>query len=306
MVNINCPYTLFMVKIITTIGVIGRVLPDHELAERVRSVNLHITKACNYRCKFCYAHFNQVSNHLTMDDWQQIITMLAEAGTQKVTFVGGEPTLVPFLPELVIHAKGLGMTTMVVTNGTKMSGEYLQRFDGELDWVGLSIDSGDEEVSAQLGRGNGGHVRQTIELADRLRRAGIEVKVNTVVTRLTWEEDMTWLIERIRPRRWKVFQMLPIEGENDGGLDLLITDEQFHHFVERHSHLSPVSETNDDMIESYVMVDPEGRFFTNSGYRLTHHPSILEVGVAKALDSVPFDVQKLIARGGIYNWEGGR
>ncbi len=291
-----------MVNIITTIGVIGRVLPDHELAERVRSVNLHITKACNYRCKFCYAHFNQVRDHLDKDDWLQIISMLSEAGTQKVTFVGGEPTLVPFLPELVIHAKELGMTTMVVTNGTKMTEDYIQRFDGKLDWVGLSIDSGDERVSAQLGRGIGNHVRQSIAVADLLRKAEIALKVNTVVTCLTWEEDMTWLIERIRPRRWKVFQMLPIEGENDGGLDLLITNEQFLHFVDRHSHLSPVSETNDDMIESYVMVDPEGRFFTNSGYRLTHHPSILEVGVAEAFKQVDFKLEKFSKRGGAYDW----
>ncbi|GIQ92690.1 hypothetical protein KIPB_016603, partial [Kipferlia bialata] len=40
---------------------------------------------------------------------------------------------------------------MVVTNGTRLTEEYLDSFEGCLDWVGLSIESGRETVNAELG-----------------------------------------------------------------------------------------------------------------------------------------------------------
>lgn len=40
--------------------------------------------------------------------------------------------------------------------------------------------------------------------------------MNTVVTSANKSEDMTDFVRRLRPKRWKVFQMLPLEGENVG------------------------------------------------------------------------------------------
>ncbi len=285
------------------LGIIDyRSLDQEQLAREIKSVNLHITKACNYRCRFCYAQFNQVKTHLSEKEWKTIITLLSENGTEKVTFVGGEPTLVSFLPNLVMHAKNLGLTTMLVTNGSRIDEEYLFSFEGALDWIGLSIDSKYEEICKILGRGNGYHVSQTLHVASLLKKFDIRLKVNTVVTSLTWKEDMSDLIARLSPERWKVFQVLPIKGENDGIEDLLITEQQFLSFIDRHRHLNPVAETNDDMIESYVMVDPNGCFFTNSNNHLTHGTSILQFGVKNAFERIPFNYKKFEKRGGEYKW----
>lgn len=285
-----------------SIDVIKRNETDGCFSKKIQSVNLHITKACNYRCRFCYAHFNQVGTHLNKDQWIEVIFRLGEAGCSKITFVGGEPTLVPYLHELVIFAKEQKMTTMLVTNGSRITDEYLNRFNGCLDWVGLSIDTGKENISKKLGRGTGKHVEQTIRLSSLLKKNGIRIKVNSVITALNWEEDMNWLIELINPERWKVFQVLPIDGENDDANDLLITSDQFNEFIKRHSSNAPVAENNDSMLESYVMVDPEGRFFTNSGNKLTHTGSILELGVEEAFQRADFKLEKFEKRGGLYNW----
>lgn len=266
------------------------------------SVNLHLTKACNYRCGFCYAHFRQVETHLHQEQWETIIKLLAEAGTSKITFVGGEPTLLPYLPALVKHTKELGITTMVVTNGSRITREYLEQFEGALDWVGISIDSAREEVNQQLGRGEGDHVSQTRRVVGLLHELGMGVKINSVVTSLSWQEDMTPLLRELRPKRWKVFQMLPIAGENDGAEDLSVTPEQFQHFVELNAAADPIPEDNEAMTDSYLMIDPQGRFFSNSGGKLTHGPAILEYGLEVAYRATNFQFRKFVKRKGWYEW----
>lgn len=48
------------------------------------TVNLHITNACNYECKFCFAHFYNDVKILRYQDWKKIIDLLYEVGTQKI------------------------------------------------------------------------------------------------------------------------------------------------------------------------------------------------------------------------------
>ncbi len=276
---------------------------EANLSDKLKSLSYHITKACNFRCRFCYAHFYKVPTRLNKEKMLQIIQLLMESGTEKITFAGGEPTLVPFLPELVNFASDIGMTTVIITNGSKINQQYLDLMKNKLDWVGLSIDSGKEDINLKLGRGDGEHVKKTIQTSKLLRENGIIVKINTVVTSLTWNEDMNWLIEETRPKRWKVFQMLPIKGENDNANDLKINDQQFKHFKHLNSKSKPVIESNNDMKGGYVMIDPEGRFFNNDTGELTHGPPILKVGVEEAFKFSRFSYDKFLGRGGNYKWK---
>ena len=50
---------------------------------------------------------------------------LATAGFDKMNFVGGEPILCPWLPDLIRRAKELELTTSIVTNGRPLdAGPY--------------------------------------------------------------------------------------------------------------------------------------------------------------------------------------
>lgn len=270
----------------------------------IRSVNFHVLKACDARCRFCFATFRDDVGRLATRDAVRVLERVREAGAEKLNFAGGEPTLHPDLGYLVRAAKGLGMTTSIVTNGRKLDA-LLDAHADALDWVGLSVDSGDERVQASLGRGVGDHLARSIALADRCRALGVRVKLNTVVTRATWNEDMTAFVERLAPERWKVFQVLRVVGQNDGSVEpLLITSEQFEAFVARHRALGPIPESNAAMTDSYAMIDPLGRFYGDTdGVHRVSRP-ILEVGVVEALRSVGFRAEKLEARQGVYAWGG--
>ncbi len=110
-----------------------------------------------------------------------------------------------------------------------------------------------------------------MRLAELCRAQGIGIKLNTVVTALNWQEDMSDFVRELAPSRWKVFQVLAVVGQNDGAVEpLLISADQFGRFVARHAALAAegfeaVAEDNDAMTDSYAMIDPLGRFFGNSG-----------------------------------------
>lgn len=271
------------------------------------SVNFHLWKPCNYRCQFCYETMPDIHSHLSLNDSLYLLKLLREAGTEKINFAGGEPTLCPYLGDLLSEARRLGFVTSIVTNGARLT-QLLTRHASDIDWVGLSVDSADEETSKRLGRGFGDHVKRSIILFDALHEHKIRVKLNTVVTRLNYQEDMSAFIRRVSPERWKIFQVLLVKGQNNGSVeDLLISKAQFQEFVERHKHLNVegykiVAETNDLMRGSYVMIDPLGRFFSDAkGYHEYSLP-ILEVGVNAAFVQVDWYVEKFVDRGGIYDW----
>jgi radical S-adenosyl methionine domain-containing protein 2 len=270
------------------------------------------------RCGFCFASFQDVrksilpKGHLPKEQAIQIVSMLAKHGFQKITFAGGEPLLCPWLPELISEAKKAGMTTMVVTNASKLTEMFLQANKPYLDWVALSIDSLNDISNMDSGRAISGnqvlseqYFRNLVQI---IRKHGIRLKINTVVHRKNYLEDMNAFIRWAQPERWKILLVLPIMGQNDRKIDhFRLNNKEFVDFILRHKSLEDiatiVSETNSQMKGSYVMVDPAGRFFDNSQGTHRYSEPILNVGIDHALGQVCYDNQKFIERKGEYKWE---
>ena len=271
------------------------------------AVNFHLYKPCNYRCRFCFATFRDIRGQLDLEQSLRLLRLLRDAGCEKLNFAGGEPTLHPHIGTLLAESRRLGFVTSIISNGARLS-QLLAAHAADLDWVGLSVDSADESVQSALGRGTGGHVARSLAIADEIRTRGLRLKLNSVVTALNWREDMSAFIRRVRPERWKVFQVLPVGGQNDGAVDdLLIDAGQFRAFVDRHAGLAaeglaPIAEDNDAMTASYAMIDPLGRLFDNSAGRHTYSAPITEVGLERALRQIRFSLARLVARGGKYAW----
>jgi len=124
----------------------------------IPAVNFHLWEPCNMRCKFCFATFQDVKKsilpkgHLPREQAVKVVQQLADFGFQKITFAGGEPTLCKWLPDLIATAKQSGMTTMIVTNGSKLTDTFLKVNGNKLDWIAISIDSLNTETNLQTGR----------------------------------------------------------------------------------------------------------------------------------------------------------
>ncbi len=284
----------------------------------IPSVNFHLWEPCNMRCKFCFATFQDVKQsilpkgHLPKEQAIEVVSQLAEIGFEKITFAGGEPTLCPWLSELIRIAKNAGLTTMIVTNGSKLTDEFLEANKNHLDWIAVSIDSISPETNIEIGRAISGKTPFSIEyyksIIDKIKYYGYGLKINTVVTNRNFSENLSELIEYAQPKRWKILQALPIQGQNDSKIDsLIVSDEQFLKFIDNHRKLESITniipESNYDMKGSYAMVDPAGRFYDNAKGKHNYSLPILEIGARIAIQQVNYDFNKFIERGGIYDWK---
>jgi len=100
---------------------------------------------------------------------------------------------------------------------------------------------------------------------------------------------------------------MKVEGDNDLTFDEYpITTKQFDQFRKRHENIvlsngqKVVFEKENDMIDSYLMIDPLGRIMRNTNNVHTTEPydEFIRKGIDKSLD-----VDKYVERGGIYEWD---
>lgn len=288
------------------------------------AINWHLEAYCNYGCSFCYAPLaeQRLKPRLSEEEGTLMIEDLSSSGVEKINFVGGEPMLHPHLEAWIVAAKSCGLTTSIVSNGTRMTEEWLTKMQPHLDWLGLSIDASNDEMHALMGRGLKGeiasgfsrHLERSKEVWQIARGLGYGLKLNTVVTSVNADDDMSELVANLKPHRWKVFRVLRIEGENDGRVEpLLIEQEQFERYMLRHRNslkdleeTQIVSEDNEEMLGTYAMIDPQGRAYTNlhGRYRYSKQ-SAVDIGYSAAWKQVMggFSHKGFINRGGEWSWD---
>lgn len=271
----------------------------------IQSVNWHLTPACNYACKFCFAQ-NLGEKPMPQEQGVHLIERLVRLGMDKINFAGGEPLLHPGLPYYCSAANDIGMTVSITTNGSLLTANLIDELKDHVDWIAISVDSSIEETEKKLGRGKGNHVHHARNIAPLVRDAGIKLKINTTVTSLNWNEDMHQFIDEVRPDRWKILQMLHIRGENDEYADeLSVSEQEFDYFVQNHSDvrlsggIKPVFESCDAIESSYFMVTPSGNVKIDTERKISLYP--LEFIEQYGPEAVVMP-EKYLGRGGVYEW----
>lgn len=271
-------------------------------------VNWHLLEPCQFSCKYCYAEWRKAAlPEVYKDalDSEALIAHLAalhrDYDSVRLSFAGGEPLLDKNLPAKIDHAIRHRMDVSLITNGGLLSPKFVRENARKISMLGVSIDSLDIETNLKIGRatraGKLANHRRIIEMLGLARNINpdIRIKINTVVNRFNSDEDLSALIERVRPDKWKVMRVLPaIERSRREK----ISDAQFAVFRRRHAHFSCAQfEDNECMENSYLMVDPYGRFFFNQkpvGYGYSE--PILKIGIERALAQTDFDERKFVKR----------
>ena len=278
----------------------------------ITTINFHLVKACNFKCKFCYATFNDISGAgLSKAEQLKLIKVLSESGKFiKINFAGGEPTLVPHISELIQYAKSLGFETSIVTNASRIDFNWVKNNAPFLDILAISINSIDERSNSKSGRNQRGETVKTISLLDIASACHIfdvNLKINTVITQFNQDENLSHFINQLKPFRWKVLQATKVEGQNDLDFDKVkISSNKFKDYVSKNKlNLLPeiklIVESESIIQGSYLMIDMKGRFFDSAQMRHNYSDSILEVGVEKALENINVDMAKFNQREGDYS-----
>ncbi|XP_063228182.1 S-adenosylmethionine-dependent nucleotide dehydratase RSAD2-like isoform X1 [Bacillus rossius redtenbacheri] len=282
---------------------------------KVLSVNYHFTRQCNYECGFCF-HTAKTSFVMPLEEAKEGLRLLKEEGMEKINFSGGEPFLPDrgrYLGSLVQYCKEeLRLPSVsIVSNGSLIREAWFKNYGKYLDILAISCDSFNEDTNKAIGRGQGtrNHIESLMKIRQWCSRYRVAFKVNTVINTYNIDEDMIDHIMHLNPIRWKVFQCLLLEGEN-AGPDALrnaerfyVTDKQFADFLDRHRGVPTlVAEDNVKMQNSYLILDEYMRFLDCREGAKKPSPSILDVGVAAALDHSGFDEAMFRRRGGVYRW----
>lgn len=286
--------------------------PTHHSVCSPIVINWHVTEACNFRCRYCYAKWQQPNRLEVIRDpgaTAQLIKALGAgfknhgaSSRPRLNFAGGEPLLFDRQVAAAMELSRLeGFDVSLITNASRLTAYAAERIAPQLTMLGVSIDATSAEANSQIGRLDGrGRQLNLAHLTERIaemRRVnpGMTLKINTVVNQGNWQENLTPLISTLAPSRWKVLRMLPTVTT-----ELAVSNVQFMDFVERHKALAHIMcvEDNDDMVQSYIMVDPQGRFFQNrtgeTGY--DYSESIIQVGARNAFDGMKWSAEKFSAR----------
>lgn len=277
----------------------------------IPTINFHLIKACNYTCKFCYATFDDIhSKGLTQAEQMELITLLSVYGKfRKINFAGGEPTLVPHIQSLIIHAKKMGFETSIVTNASKIDYKWIEEMKHHLDILTLSIDSDNADTNQSIGRISNKKMichDKLYSIATACHKSGIHLKINTVVSAFNQQETLYPLINTLKPFRWKILQVTPIEGQNETQFQSVkVEDDAFEAYCERNKPhtcegIKVVIESAKNIQGSYLMIDLLGRFYDSNSGKHNYSSKILAVGVEKSLEEIQIDMEKFYAREGDY------
>ncbi|PKO40259.1 MAG: radical SAM protein [Betaproteobacteria bacterium HGW-Betaproteobacteria-6] len=284
-------------------------------------INWHMTEACNFRCRYCYSKWQagpgkelihspersaamlaEIARHFSPDNPRDQAHLGMQWDSVRLSLAGGEPLLYSReVVGVVALARDLGFRVSLITNGSRLTQALMAELAPQLSVLGLSLDSAMASTNREIGRADK-HERvlslsnlAAIVESGRRQNPDLRVKINTVVNALNFTEDMSQPIRQLAPDKWKVLRMLPTITS-----DLAITDHEFAEFVARHQKLGGImaAEDNNDMIESYIMIDPHGRFFQNArngnGYRYSEE--ILTVGAERAFRQICWQAEKFQSR----------
>lgn len=287
-------------------------------------INWHITEACNYSCQYCYANWERCERpqqlakkpEYTSELLNELYKFFHPANranplvdkiswkSVRLNLAGGEPTLYQDrLVEIAQEAHKIGFDVSLITNGSQLNQDLVEKLAPEISWLGISLDSTLADTNRIIGRrdrrGNLLNIDKLCSVLDFGRKLNpqLNIKINTVVNRYNHLEDLRPLINSAAPDKWKVLRVLPLINEN-----LIVSDKEYSQFLIRHKELTGIIsvENNLDMVDSYIMVNPYGQFFQNSSFSINHgynySRSIVQVGAKTAFSDITFTPDRFAAR----------
>jgi radical S-adenosyl methionine domain-containing protein 2 len=262
------------------------------IAQKPMVVNLHLLDDCNYRCLHCFAHF-KADRILSLEDWKAIIdNIVRDTPVCRFNLAGGEPLLYPSLQELIQYINNLGIKISIITNGFCLTKEMLRSFRRKVSMIGLSIDSLDSDTLRKIGRCTVS--KQTLyrkactALCKNIKKAGIRLKINTVISANNRDEDFSRFINDVRPDRWKIIKMKPYESSFFSNMNIMPDDSDYENFIHRHRFFSHVAERN--MKNAYIMVDAFGNLVDTGSRDNSPIVSLLREDFRSGFESMKFDI----------------
>jgi radical S-adenosyl methionine domain-containing protein 2 len=220
-----------------------------------KTLNFHLTDWCNFHCKHCFV--NMQNRELSLCDCKRIIDLIYEMNEfTRINLAGGEPMMVHHLQDVIDYVLSKGFKCSLVTNGSYLTEEFIQKNQNKLYMIGISIDSMDDLINKIIGRKT---VKNIESICENIKKVGINLKINICISKNNINYDFKPIIELLKPDRLKILQVLPTYHSKNVD-SILISKEEFYEICNKLKEFKPICEDNDFMRDAYWIVDSEGYF----------------------------------------------
>jgi len=152
----------------------------------MKQLSMHVTDLCNEKCGFCVVGSPLAkTDAVKYEDLMRFLAVNAGEGYESLNLHGGEPTIHPQLIDLLETAQLLGYPEVQIqTNGRRLRNmEFVDKLVGlGVRLFVISLHGADAHTQDCQTQTPGGF-HETIEGIRNAKKAGIPVRVNTVLTR---------------------------------------------------------------------------------------------------------------------------
>jgi len=144
-----------------------------------------ITRSCNLACAHCrMSRDKHTENELSTRECFSLIDELAKMGQPILILSGGEPILRHDLFQIAGYAAKQGLRVVIGSNGTLITSDIALRLkEVSILRVAVSLDFPTPELQDRF-RGKTGAFAAAIAGITSLQQAGIEVQINSTITKL--------------------------------------------------------------------------------------------------------------------------
>ena len=109
---------------------------------KLQRCELLLTDKCNFKCPYCRGPNKHTGGTLTFDEAKHVVNLWASHDLKNVRFSGGEPTVLPYLPELIRHTKRAGVERIAIsTNGSADTALYRELVESGVNDFSVSLDA---------------------------------------------------------------------------------------------------------------------------------------------------------------------
>lgn len=216
-----------------------------------------ITYKCNLACRFCYAGCNckkepwsiskinetikglsykstvgktssdTIVKDMTTEEVKKVLYMIKyDAEVPSVSFTGGEPTLRKDLCELVEYATSIGLRVNLISNGTQLNEDYIDRLiKAGLKSAQISLEGGSAKVHDNLTQVKGSF-EKTVNAVKLLLKKNIHVHTNTTLNQLNVPhiDELVEFIATLGTKRFSMNLCIPTKSTVAEKLSITYTD----------------------------------------------------------------------------------
>jgi MoaA/NifB/PqqE/SkfB family radical SAM enzyme len=180
-----------------------------QLIHKSKVLQIHPTRQCNLRCQHCYSNSSpDIKASLPISLLLDTVTDAAAIGYNVISISGGEPLLYPALGELLQHAHSQNCLTTITTNGMLLSQPNLEKLQGNVDLIAISLDGLPASHNHNRGANNAFEMMQS-RLAG-LRQSGIPFGFIFTLTQYNLTE-LEWVAQFAYEQGAKLLQIHPLE-----------------------------------------------------------------------------------------------